>query len=324
MISLAQANGRLVLMGLPVPLSQALEVLSPAPHAASVFSEALLSGEQGVQMLHYIQKSEVNEPGEEMVESLCRTWDVRDDVIRLDEKAREYELEVEQIIEAAQTNPAFLVENYHLAVKSYDLMVNIHRVEAVLNIERALQLVAKGKTDVIVMENGIPGWTVGPSRVWRTPVKKLARTKRRAICGKYEAAIRHYLEGLVALWPWTANSSMSYSTATTTGLAQMEQALLGNIAIIALKTPSKTGPKRAAWDEIAKIAFELVLKMRYIPYGTIFKAAERLTQIVGRTARLGTTSNGAWSELVNVVKDKLPDHWAHRQCYTSHYCCDPE
>ncbi|ODN97490.1 hypothetical protein L198_04057 [Cryptococcus wingfieldii CBS 7118] len=342
MLSLAQVDGKLVLLGLPPSLSQALGMISPAPRAASVFSDPLLGGEQGVQMLHYLRKSEVDKPEEEVVERMCRTWDVGSDAVRLDEKVREYDLEVEQYIEAAQTNPTFLVENYHRAVKSYDLMVNIRMVEAVVNIEKTLQLVAKGKSNGTVIKR----WK---SKVDSRDIQGLADSVEEASAhkakgntagkaSKYDAAIKHYLEGLVALWPWTANSSMSYGTATTTGLAQMEQALLGNIAIIALKTQSKTGPKRAAWDEIAKIACELVLMMRYIPNGTIMKAAESgydspadfvyaenllgLAQIETRTKRVGRMPNGAWQELVNVVKDKPSDHWAHRQCYTSHDCCD--
>ncbi|ODN76622.1 hypothetical protein L202_05270 [Cryptococcus amylolentus CBS 6039] len=327
MLRLAQMDGKLVLLGLPSSLSQALGMVSPAPRAASVFSDALLGGEQGVQMLHYLRKSEVDEPGEEVVERMCRTWDdVGSDAVRLDEKAREYDLEVEQYIEAAQTNPTFLVENYHRAVKSYDLMVNIRMVEAVVNIEKTLQLVAKGKSNAMVIEKRKSKVDSREIRGLSDSVEEASAHKAKGNtagkASKYEAAIKHYLAGLVALWPWTANSSMSYGTATTTGLAQIEQALLGNISIIALKTPPKTGPKRAAWDEIAKIACELVLMMRYIPNGTIMKAAERLAQIETRTKRDGRMPNGAWQELVNVVKDKPSDHWAHRQCYTSHDCCD--
>ncbi|WVN90732.1 uncharacterized protein L203_105974 [Cryptococcus depauperatus CBS 7841] len=324
-LRIARINNQLIIFGIPSSLSSGLMDVPGSTGLATVFSQALLGGEQGISLVHFVKKKDIDSPNEELIEKLRKQWMITDDVGLLDRQDDEYEMQVMLSLEAARENPKFLVDHYQRAVKYQDLLVNVRAVKAIIDIEKALQLVnnskppnngAMFKLKQKNVTSAIDELTVSVGKGNEHKVKGNIISK----AGKPDMAIRHYLDGLVALWPWSASTSMSFELASSSGILTLEQALWGNIAITALKAPIKSGPKRAAWDGIARSACNLLILMRYATNGTLQKAFERLAQIDERE-KPDNSRNPNHKAMANILRDKPPGLWAHRRCVVEHVCC---
>ncbi|WWD16461.1 hypothetical protein CI109_100887 [Kwoniella shandongensis] len=337
---LAEHNGRLVLVRLPSS-EKSNKIIDPS----LVLSEALLGGEEGIEPLHWIDLDKdisaiisvsdlAQEKGDEgrecqMGEKLWRRW-VWEYEGGIGKLVIDRQVDVLREIKLAQQNPKNLLHHYHSAVNAQDDFIKARLVQFILIIEDSLNTVLRGtkggsfgggvkkrlekKKDEMRKWHGTLGENlkgcVQEGEGWK--VKGNAAGK----AGKHELALRHYLDGLAALVPWTGSTAMTYEIASKSGLLKLEQALIGNIAAIALSAPAKTGPKRSAWDEIAQLACSILLEMRYASFGTLQKAFDRLAQLDEKKGEMDST----YRLMADLFKGKNSEGWAHENCVREHVC----
>ncbi|WVF65833.1 hypothetical protein IAT40_000570 [Kwoniella sp. CBS 6097] len=278
-------------------------------------------------------------------------------------RVEECEMQVMLSLQAAQGDPKLLEKHYRRAVKWHDYLLQAKMTKSILKIEDSLKIVGSGKIYKSVIEKMVSkyqshiqsqsqgqnqgqGQGQGQAKGVGTKVDADAPASLRGCVGaaegwklkgndagkkgKHETAIRYYLEGLIALWPWTSSTvALSFEVAHSSGLSRIEQALFGNIATIALAAPAKTGPKRAAWDDIARTACAVVLQMRYATFGSLYKSFDRLAQLDTRAplkeeesaqdngSTAATSTNKVMADL---FEHKPSEEWAHRYCLRHHIC----
>ncbi|WWC96898.1 hypothetical protein V866_003773 [Kwoniella sp. B9012] len=138
--------------------------------------------------------------------------------------------------------------------------------------------------------------------------------------GKHEQAIRHYLEGLITICPYTSSdTSMNYEKAYKSDLVKLEQALLNNIITISLSHSSKSGPKRIMFDNIARVTCEVMLEFRYLTVTNLRKTFQRLAQLDEREHGV-SGKQSINSFMADLFRGKEGDEWAHRRCIREHVC----
>ncbi|WRT65745.1 uncharacterized protein IL334_002693 [Kwoniella shivajii] len=299
---------------------QSAKIIDPS----LILPQALLGGEEGIQRLHWCNPdgNPDGAPTEKIALRLWRGWyfDYRTVV----ERGKKSKMQIIMAFEAAIEDPKLATQHYKRAIQFHDEYVKCELIKTVRFVESALNSIENSKSPEPVVDKLLRKKESGTIMSLEESVSQGEAMKLKGNAaghiGRHENAIRFYLEALTCIWPWTStDTSMTFDQASSTGLVKLEQALLGNIASVALSHPAKTGSKRALLDNTVRVICELLLEIRYITLGNLAKSFERLARLdekeYGDQGKVGVNSF-----MAELFRDKKGDDWAHRHCVEGHMC----
>ncbi|WVW80209.1 hypothetical protein I302_102186 [Kwoniella bestiolae CBS 10118] len=284
-----------------------------------VLPQALLGGEDSIEALHWYHPGL---PQEEVQVRIWEGWNLEITHEGVVDRGRECRMQVVLSFQAALEDPKPIKHHYIRAIQFHEEYVKCELIKMIRFVESALDGRSSGSILAKLIRKKEKDGGVGKSleesvaegEGWKVKGNLAGKN------GKHEQAIRHYLEGLIALWPYTSSdTSMSYEKARESGLVKLEQALLNNIITISLSHPSKTGPKRTTFDNIARVTCEVILEFRYLTITSLRKTFERLAQLDEREYGI-QGKQGVDAFMAELFKGKDGDEWAHRNCVREHVC----
>ncbi|OCF56481.1 hypothetical protein L486_05330 [Kwoniella mangroviensis CBS 10435] len=302
--------------------------LQQEPHSpkiidpALVLPQALLGGEDAIESLHWHDPSL---PQDEINKSIWEGWNVEMSYGEVVTRGKECKMQVVLSFQAALEDPKLVKHHYIRAIQFHEEYVKCESIKMIRFIEHSLY--SKSTLTSALLDRLLKKKEEG----WKGTMKGLEESVTEGeVCkskgnlagknSKHEQAIRHYLEGLITIWPYTSNdTSINYEKAFGSGLVKLEQALLNNIITISLSHPSKSGPKRMIFDNIARVTCEVMLEFRYLTVTNLRKTFERLAQLDEREYGVeGEQSVNSF--MADLFRGKEGDGWAHRDCIQEHVC----
>ncbi|WVQ64969.1 uncharacterized protein L199_003139 [Kwoniella botswanensis] len=281
-----------------------------------ILPQALLGGEGPIEPLHWYDPSLTPE---EINKRIWEGWNVEMAYGEVVARGKECKMQVVLSFQAALEDPKLIKHHYIRAIQYHEEYVKCELIKMLSFIEHSLgpkstltsvlldKFIKKkesGKGTIKGLED-----SVREGEVWKGKGNLAGKN------GQHEQAIRHYLEGLISIWPYTSSdTSMNYRKAYESGLVKLEQALLNNVITISLSHPSKSGPKRIMFDNIARVTCEVMLEFRYLNITNLRKTFERLAQLDEREYGV-RGKQSVYTFMDDLFRGKEGDDWAHRNVY---------